>query len=75
MKILKVIRRFERFNFYGVPERPEPMFQRNNSAQYSERLSGKSVTTHSTEQKYDDSTLIGYIKDDFENQEETFIRV
>lgn len=75
MKILKVIRRFEKFNFHGVTEIPEPMYQRDNYAQYSERLTGRSIIRRTNKQNQGESTLIGYIKDDFKNKKESFNRV
>jgi hypothetical protein len=75
MKLLKVIRRFEKFNFHGVAELPEPMFQRDNYAHYTERLTGKTIIKRTNSQNQDKSILIGYIKDDFENKRESFHRV
>ena len=75
MKILTVIRRFERFNFQGVTELPEPMYQRDNYAHYSERLTGKSITNNRQFQSQGNPKLIGYISDDRNNRKESFMRV
>ncbi len=73
MKILKVIRKFERFNFHGVPEGPELSFERDRYSQYTERQTGQSLNTSSNEIDYDNAVLLGHIKDDFDNKKETFI--
>lgn len=71
----KIIRRFERFMFHGVPERPEPTFQRNDHASYTERQTGKPTSSsRSSESLQENSILIGYLKDDFVNQKEIFTR-
>lgn len=75
MKALKVIRRFEKFNFQGVPERPEPMFQRNNYSQFTERQTGQTINPNLENDGYEKSPIIGYIKDDFKKKEESFIAV
>ncbi len=74
MKLLKVIRKFERFNFQGVPEGPELSFERDSHTQFTERQTGKSVTSFSNEIDYDNAKVIGKIVDDFENKVETFIK-
>lgn len=38
----RAIRQFERFLFQGVPEQPEPTWERNISAHVEDRYSGKS---------------------------------
>ncbi len=75
MKKSKIIRRFERFMFHGVPERPEPTFQRNDNPNYTDRHTGKSNYSVKQENNKGKAILIGYIKDNFETQKETFIKV
>jgi hypothetical protein len=74
MKILRVIRKFERFNFHGVPEGPELSFERDSYSQYTERHTGKSLSSSSNEIDYDNAIVLGYIKDDFKKKVETFIK-
>lgn len=74
MKLLKAIRKFERFNFQGVPEGPELSFERDNYTLFSERPTGKSVNTSSIEIDYENAKIIGVIIDDFSNKKETFIK-
>ena len=74
MKLLKIIRRFERFNFYSVLEEPEPMYQRDNHAQHTDRQTGKPVVKHSLHNSNHASMLLGYIKDDFAAKTEIFTR-
>ncbi|MBK9672326.1 MAG: hypothetical protein IPO70_08730 [Bacteroidetes bacterium] len=73
MKILKVIRKFERFNFHGVPEGPELSFERDRYSQYTERQTGQSLNTSEPEIDYDNAVFLGYLKDDFKKKIETFI--
>ena len=73
MKLLKVIRKFERFNFQGVPEGPELSFERDNYSQYTERQTGRSISANSSSIDYSKAELLGYIKDDFTNKQEVFI--
>ncbi|RNC86263.1 MAG: hypothetical protein ED556_08170 [Winogradskyella sp.] len=73
MKKSKIIRKFERFMFHGVPERPEPTFQRNDHASYTDRHTGKSNYTVTSENKGEEAVLIGYLKEDFDAQKETFV--
>jgi hypothetical protein len=75
MKLLKIIRRFERFNFHGVTELPEPMYESDNYALYNERLTARPVLKRANGQNHNESILIGYIKDDFVNKKESFNRV
>jgi len=72
MKILKVIRKFERFNFHGVPEGPELSFERDRYSQYTERQTGQALNSSSNEIDYDNATFLGHVKDDFELKIETF---
>lgn len=74
MKLLKIIRKFESFNFQGVPEGPERSFERDDYSQYTERLTGKSLTSSSNEIDYENAIFLGYIRDDFENKKESFIK-
>ncbi|MDR0605679.1 MAG: hypothetical protein LBG80_15385 [Bacteroidales bacterium] len=75
MKILKIIRQFERFNFHGVSEEPEQSFERDSNHQFPERLTGKSIHSSTNEIDSSNATLVGYIVDDFENKIERFERV
>ena len=75
MKLLKIIRKFERFNFHGVPEGPELSFERDNYSHYNERPTGKAVVSSPTEIDAENSILIGTIKDDFVNQVEIFTKL
>lgn len=69
-----MIRRYERFVFHGVPERPEPVFERDDNSYVAERATGRAVHSE-TESSSDDSTLIGYIRINLEKGTEEFIRV
>ncbi len=69
----KIIRKFEMFMFHGVPEKPESTYQRNNHANYTVRLTGESTNSMPLETDQEDgSILIGFVKDDFENEVQTF---
>jgi|JI61114DRNA_FD_contig_71_739493_length_2343_multi_2_in_0_out_0_3 hypothetical protein len=74
MKLLKIIRKFERFNFHGVPEGPELSFERDNYSHYTERQTGKAVVSAPTEIDSSNSIVIGIIQDDFENKLERFTK-
>ena len=73
MKLLKVIRKFERFNFHGVPEGPELSFERDNYAQFTERQTGRSVTPFSNEVDLENASLIGHVIDNFEQKKEVLV--
>ena len=45
-------RQFERFIFHGVPERPEPTWERDSRGSFEGRYSGKSHVS-SQDQEYD----------------------
>ena len=71
----KIIRKFERFVFQGVPERPETVYQRNDYASYTIRHTGKTNTPLVINDIITRSKLLGYTKDDPINQTETYIKV
>jgi hypothetical protein len=73
MKSLNVIRKFERFNFHGVPESPEPSYDRNYNAQYIERQTGRSLSTLNSNLDLSQFPIIGYIIDDPDTHEEIFV--
>lgn len=74
MKLLKILRKFERFNFNGVPERPESSFERDSHSHFTERQTGRSVSSRKRHIDLKNAKFLGWLKDDFENQKETFVR-
>lgn len=74
MKLMKVNRKFERFNFHGVPESPEISFETDHYSLYTERTTGRSNEQTQLEIEPDEATLVGRIVDDFESRTELFIR-
>lgn len=72
MKLLKVIRKFERFNFQGVPEGPELSFERDNFTQVAERQTARSILAPNQDIDLRNATLIGFIIDDNQNNKEIF---
>jgi len=71
----KILKTFERYVFQGVPERPEPTFERDEYTNHTIRLTGQSNTPRVSEVDDDlhNIEIIGFIKDDFDNQVESFI--
>lgn len=72
---LKKVRKFERFLFHGVPDGPEPSFERDSYSHFKERSTGQSTKSAQNKLNLDGAILLGYILDDFENKVEILIPV
>lgn len=74
MNMSDIIRKFEKFVFDGVPETPEPSFDRDDFSHYTQRSTGQSVTPSAMEFSAANSTLIGYVQIDIATETERFVR-
>lgn len=73
MTTSKIVRKFERFLFNGIPESPEQTWERNGNTSVALRQTGKSQTISSVTNANNDSEIIGVFRYDFVNQVEEFI--
>jgi len=73
MSTSRITRKFERFLFNGIPERPEPIWERNANTYVSVRHTGQAQTC--SEQTNDESKIIGYFTYDFKEQTEEYTSI
>lgn len=71
----RVIRKFERFLFGGVPEQPEPTWERDDNTYVAMRQTGRAQASYSTPDFVGKSEIIGEFVYDFQQEKETFIPV
>ena len=76
MRNSKVIRKFERLLFDGVPEQPESAFERDDYSHVSMRKTGKSSlgSTNDSNSFSSESEIIGYFTYDFEKGSEKYTK-
>ena len=67
-------RRFEKLAFCGVPEHPEPTYQRNDHSIYSIRNTGESTTSVTSSEIIAHSRQIGKVVENKEKQEFCYTR-
>jgi hypothetical protein len=72
MRNSKIIRKFERFLFKGIPEQPEPVWERDDNANVFMRQTGKSQSSSSGSDISTDSQLIGTFTYNLEDQSELY---
>lgn len=68
----KVVRKFERFLFNGVPEQPEPTWERDDNTHVYMRQTGKPQTSSHNFDLNESCLVIGHFKYDFENNTEKY---
>lgn len=73
MTTSKIIRKFERFLFKGIPESPEQTWERNGNTNVALRQTGKSQTISTSTNESSDGEIIGAFRYDFVNEIEEFI--
>ena len=73
MSSSKINRKFERFIFNGIPEYPEPIWERDANTIVTVRYTGMSQEVAQNNFHLDASEDIGYFTYDFENETEEFI--
>jgi hypothetical protein len=69
------MRKLEAFLFQGVPERPEPTFERDGYAHATERSTGRSINSSGTPEQSGEWVTFGQIKVDIETETEVFERI
>ncbi len=72
MSTSRISCKFERFLFKGIPEQPEPIWERNANTNIRERQTGKSQNKSSVNNIKDKSKIIGFITYDFDKKTEEF---
>lgn len=72
MQNSRIIRKFERFLFKGIPEQPEPTWERDDNTYVSMRQTGKAQASSAVNKFCNDETIIGEFIYDFENQTEVY---
>ena len=68
-------RKLEAFLFHGVPERPEPTFERDDHANFTQRSTGRSLGTAGSSPERGEWVTFGKVKVDIETETEVFERV
>lgn len=71
MSTSRITRKFERFLFNGIPEQPEPIWERDSHTNVSVRHTGRSQAA-SDYNNSGESKLIGYYTYDFEKELESY---
>ena len=71
----KIIRKFEKFIFQGVPERPESTFERNDYASFTVRHTARSISTLNQDTIEANSTVLGCITEDIQSRTEIYHRI
>ena len=72
MNSSKVILKFERLLFNGIPDHPEHNWERDQNSNVSIRVTGRSRSTKSPVSIDSNTQVWGYFDLDFENETETF---
>lgn len=72
MQNSRIIRKFERFLFKGIPEQPEPTWERDGNPYVSMRETGKAQASSEANQYCNEEKIIGEFTYDFENQTEVY---
>ena len=73
MNSSKIIRKFERMLFKGIPEQPEPTWERHSNTNVSMRETGRAQSAAFVKDVIKDSQILGKISYNYETGEETFI--
>lgn len=73
MSTSRLTRKFERFLFNGVPEQPEPIWERDANTNVSVRHTGKSQSISDYSDHSSETKVIGYFTYNFEKEEETYV--
>lgn len=67
------IRKFERLLFKGIPEQPEPMYERDTNMNVDARQTGKSQNSNSYLRNKKKLKVVGKLFFDFKNNTETYV--
>lgn len=73
MSTSKIVRKFERFLFKGVPEQPEHTWERNDNSLVAMRQTGKPQSITSFSEFNSGEEIIGKYIYNFEEQREEYI--
>ena len=68
-------RKFEKFVFHGVPEKPEPTFERDDYSQYTERQTGRTLNGAVDRVAKGEWVVVGKVVVDLVSETEEFVRV
>jgi len=73
MRVLRIIRKFERFHFNGIPEQPEHTWERDGNSHIAMRQTGKPQSSQNNSEKNDDAVSIGSLTYNFDKDQAEFV--
>lgn len=73
MQNSRVIRKFERFLFKGIPEQPEPTWERDDNTYVEMRQTGKAQASSENTEISCESKVVGEFFYDYEKQTEKYV--
>ena len=73
MRISRIIRKFDRFHFNGIPEQPESTWERDGHPYVEMRQTGKPQSSLVIEENYTDSIFLGTLINDYSQEKIVFV--